>query len=77
MQRILLSASAAALFVPLMTSADDYQFIINGDPVAASTVNSITVASSATSIESGPMSCATAGIALRSDKYRGFQVVFR
>ena len=40
-------ASASAALSPL--HADTYQFIVSGDPVAAATVDSCAVASSATS----------------------------
>ena len=37
MKTLLIIGAAATLFVPLVSSADAYQFIISGDPVAAAT----------------------------------------
>ena len=78
--------TAAAL---MPSRADTYQFIISGDPIAAATVDSCAVASSATALVTGTYSASTAaaplearyrtwdesdGIALRSDKRRGFML---
>ena len=38
MKRLIIMMGAAVMIAPLMLSADDYQFIISGDPVAAATV---------------------------------------
>ena len=83
---------AVAMFAPLMSSADDYQFIISGDPVAAASVGSKAVASPGTSLVTGSLTRPTeaaslearyrtwyesAGIALRSDKAHGFILVIK
>ena len=86
MNRLIMMTGAAALFAPLMSSADEYQFIISGDPVAASTVDSSktetldtslvtssrTTSAVASSLESRYRTTApTAGIRLRSDAAKG------
>lgn len=83
MKRLLIMTCAAVTAAPLTLSADDYRFIISGDPVAAATSNSCSVTSSSTSLMSGALSKLSAadslearyrtwrlsnGIALRSDK---------
>ncbi len=50
MKRLLTIGTAAMLLIPLVSSADDYQFIISGDPVAAATVGSCSAASSGKSL---------------------------
>lgn len=69
MKRLIVMTGAAALLAPLMSSADDYQFIVSGDPVAASTVNSSTKVSSSTSLVSGTLSKLTAADSLEA-RYR-------
>jgi len=84
MKRLLIIGTAAVLLMPLVSSADDYQFIISGDPVAAATVGSCSVASSgkalvtdalATASASRPLEArfrtwlASLGKALRSDNW--------
>ena len=81
----LLVASAAA-------DADTYQFIMSGDPVAASAIDSSVASSAATSLETATRSDRSAaspiearyrtwdesdGIALRSDQYRATMIIFR
>ena len=88
-----LAALAVVAATALMPSrADTYQFIISGDPIAAATVDSCAVASSATALATGTYSASTAatslearyrtwdesdGITLRSDKCRGFMLFIR
>ena len=86
MKRLIIMMGAAVMIAPLMLSADDYQFIISGDPVAAATVNSSESATPgtalvtstqtdptvATSLEARYRTTApTAGIKLRSDAAKG------
>ena len=87
-----LAAGAAAMLAPLMLSADDYQFIIRGDPIAAATSNSCESASIgtalvtstrtdptvATSLEARYRTTApTAGVRLRSDAPKGMILVVK
>ena len=87
-----LAAGAAAMLAPLMLSADDYQFIIRGDPIAAATSNSCASASigtalvtstrtnptAATSLEARYRTFApTAGVKLRSDAPKGMILVVK
>lgn len=87
-----LAAGAAALLAPLKLSADDYQFIIRGDPIAAATSNSCASASigtalvtstrtnptAATSLEARYRTFApTAGVKLRSDAPKGMILVVK
>ena len=66
----------AAALLPL--HADTYQFIISGDPVAAATADSHSVASAATSLETRYRTWDESdGIALRSDKYRGLLIIVK
>lgn len=75
MKKIAMMLGAAAL-LPL--HADTYQFIISGDPVAAATADSHSVASAATSLEARYRTWDESdGIALRSDKYRGLFIIVR
>ncbi len=57
----------AAALLPL--HADTYQFIISGDPVAAATADSHSVASAATSLETATRSGGSAASALEA-RYR-------
>ena len=93
MKRLLTIGTAAMLLMPLVSSADDYQFIISGDPVAAATVGNCSAASSgkalvsdalATASVSRPLEArfrtwlASLGKALRSDKWNfGTKIIFR
>lgn len=61
MKRIAVILGAAAL-LPL--HADTYQFIISGDPVAAATADSHSVASAATSLETATRSVGSSLFAL-------------
>ena len=85
-------AAGAAIIAPLMLSADDYQFIINGDPMAAATSNSCASASIGTALVTStrtyPMVAtslearyrtidATAGVKLRSDAPKGMILVVK
>ena len=88
----LIIIGAAAMFAPLMSSADDYQFIISGDPVAAATVNSSKAETPSTSLvtssRTAPTVAAslearyhtvapTVGIKLRSDAAKGMMIVIQ
>ena len=88
----LVMAGAAALLAPLMLSADDYQFIISGDPVAAATANCSESATPGTALVTSSRTTPTVavslearcrtieetdGIALRTDKYIGFTVIIK
>ncbi|MBR2838326.1 MAG: hypothetical protein IKE55_06075 [Kiritimatiellae bacterium] len=92
MNRLLLIGAAAMPLVPMGASADAYQFIISGDPVAAATEGCRVVASSGTSLETGRLATTTAadslearyrtwyesdGTALRSDRPRGMTICIR
>jgi len=81
-----------AAAMPIAVLADTYQFIIFGDPVAAATADSRSVASTATALVTATRSGGSAaspiearfrtwdesdGIALRSDKYRATMIIFR
>jgi len=81
---------AAAALLP--SFADAYQFIISGDPVAASTADSRAVASTPIALESATATGESAasplearyrtwdesdGVALRSDKATGLQIFIR
>ena len=78
--------SAAAMLASLMSSADGYQFIINGDPVVAATVNSKASASAGTALVTSTRTFWTVasslearfrtmdksdGVGLRTDKFKG------
>jgi len=91
MKRLLPMIGAAAIIAPLMSSADGYQFIISGDPVAAATVNSNAKVSPSTALVSGTLSKLTEpsllearyrtwklsnGTALRSDKVGMIMMVY-
>jgi len=86
MNKLMAMAGAAAMIAPLMSSADDYQFIISGDPVAAATANSSKTETPGTSLVTGSRTAPTVaaslearyrtidptvGIGLRTDKARG------
>ena len=86
MKRLIIMMGAAVMIAPLMLSADDYQFIISGDPVAAAAANSSKTATPGTSLVTSsrttpvvPASlearyrttAPTAGIKLRSDAAKG------
>ena len=92
MSRPLLMISAVAMIAPLMSSADDYQFIISGDPVAAATANSSKTETPGTSLVTGSRTAPTAaaslearyrtidptvGIELRSDNARGMVILVK
>ena len=93
MKRLLIIGAAAMLLMPLVSSADDYQFIISGDPVAAATVGSCSVASSGKALVTDALTAASAskplearfrtwlaslGKALRSDEWVvGTKILFR
>ena len=80
------------MVAPLMSSADDYQFIISGDPVAASTVNSSKAETPSTSLVTSSRTtqtvaaslearyrtiAPTAGVKLRSDAAKGMIISFK
>ena len=86
------ATALAIATAPQATSADGYQYIISGNPVAAATENSCVVASSGTALVTGTRAAPTTaaqlearfrtwdesdGIALRSDKVLAFTLVFR
>lgn len=93
MKKLLIIGAAAVLLVPLVVSADTYQFIISGDPVAASTVGSCSAASSGKALVTDALTAASSskslearfrtwlaslGTALRSDEWiTGFKFIFR
>lgn len=92
MKKLLLTIGAAAMVVPLMSSADGYQFIISGDPVAVAAANSSASASSGTALVTSARTSQaaatslearyrtideTAGIALRSDEARGMMIIIQ
>ena len=92
MKRLLLTIGAATMVAPLMSSADGYQFIISGDPVAVATANSSASASSGTALVTSSRTSPTAvaslearyrtidetdGIALRTDEFRGIIISFK
>ena len=87
-------ASAALAFAPIAAVGDDdYQYIISGDPVAASTNGTVSAASSGGMLESGVNSTpydfesilearfrtrlGSDGIALNSHKFRAFKLIVR
>ena len=69
----LLPVIGAAMLAPLMLSADSYQFIISGDPVAAATVNSCAEVSPGTALASGTLSKLTATSSLEA-RYRTWEL---
>lgn len=92
MKTLLIIGAAAMLLVPMAALADAYQFIISGDPVAASTEGCRVVASSGASLETGMLTTPTTadslearyrtwyesnGTALRTDKPRGMTICFK
>ena len=92
MKRLIIMMGAAVMIAPLMLSADDYQFIISGDPVAAATVNSsesatpgtaLVTSSRTTPTVAAPLEARyrtfapTAGIKLRSDAAKGMILVVK
>ena len=92
MKRALLIGTTIMSLVSLMASADEYQFIISGDPVAAATVDSSTAVSSGTSLVTGTLATSTAaaslearyrtwdesdGVALRSDEFKAMVIFLR
>ena len=93
MKKPLIIGAAAMLLVPLVVSADTYQFIISGDPVAAATVGSCSAASSGKALVTDALTAASSskplearfrtwlaslGKALRSDKWIfGTKIIFR
>ena len=92
MNKLLLMIGAAAMFAPLMSSADGYQFIISGDPVSVAAANSSASASSGTSLVTSSLTTPTAaaslearyrtidetdGIALRTDEFKAMMIVIR
>ena len=93
MKKLLTIGAVAMLLVPLVSSADDYQFIISGDPVAASTVGSSSAMSSGKALVTDALTAPSAskplearfrtwlaslGKALRSDEWViGTKILFR
>ena len=93
MKKLLIIGAAAMLLMPLVSSADDYQFIISGDPVAAATVGSCSATSSGKALvtdaltkasSSRPLEArfrtwlASLGKALRSNEWIiGTKIIFR
>ena len=91
MQKLIL-LMCAAMFAPMMSPADDYQFIISGDPVAAASANTSASASSGSALETSTRSLPlgavslearyrtmdeTLGVGLRSDPPRGTFIIIR
>ena len=62
----------AAMLAPMMLSADSYQFIISGDPVAAATVNSSAKVSPGTALVSGTLTRQTPASSLEA-RYRTWE----
>ena len=92
MNKLLLMIGAAAMVAPLMSSADGYQFIVSGDPVAAAAVSASTSASSGTALVTSARTSPTAaaalgaryrtideadGIALRTDEFKGMVITIK
>ena len=93
MRMLCLVGAAAVLLAPLASSADDYQFIISGDPVAAATAGSCSAASSGRALATDALAASSAsrplearfrtwlaslGAALRSDNwFFGTRLIFR
>ena len=92
MKRALLIGTTIMSLVSLMASADEYRFIISGDPVVAATVDSSTAVSSGTSLVTGTLATSTAaaslearyrtwdesdGVALRSDEFKAMVIFLR
>ena len=93
MRKLLIIGAVAVLLVPLVVSADTYQFIISGDPVAAATVGSCSAASSGKALVTDALTAASSskplearfrtwlaslGKALRSDEWWvGTIIIFR
>lgn len=91
MQKLIL-LMCAAMFAPMMSPADDYQFIISGDPIAAASANTSASASPSSALVSSTRSFPlgavslearyrtmdeTVGIGLRSDPPRGTFIIIR
>ena len=90
---LILTCAAAAMLAPLVSSADTYQYIISGDPVAAATENSnsavsggkalvtdaLTAVSATRSLEARFRTwCMSIGRALRSDDWvSGLKILIR
>ena len=72
MNKLLLMIGAAAMVVPLMSSADGYQFIISGDPVSVAAANSSASASSGTSLVTSSLTTPTAAASLEA-RYRTWE----
>ena len=81
----------ALVLVPLTLSADEYKFIVSGDPVAAATANSSSSVSSGNALVSDALTavsaskdlearfrtwCASIGRALRSDDWSAALMIF-
>ena len=62
----LLIISAAAVFAPLILSAEGHSCIISGDPVAAATVNSKATASAGTALVSSARTFRTVASSLEA-----------
>ena len=92
MNKLIVMIGAVAMIPPLISSADDYQFIISGDPVAAATAGSSEAATLGTALvtssRASPTAAAslearyrtiakTVGIALRTDKAKGMVLIVR
>ena len=92
MNKLLLLIGVVAMLAPLMSSADGYQFIISGDPVAVAAANSSASASSGTALVTSARTSPTAAtslearyrtfdetadIALRSDEARGMMIIIQ
>ena len=66
MKRLLITACMALVLVPLTLSADDYKFIVSGDPVAAATANSSSSVSSGNALVSDALTAVSASKALEA-----------
>lgn len=92
MKLLAMTIAAALTLASMVSPADEYQYIISGDPVAASTENSCATASSSASLVTGSLSApgvanaletrfktwfASVGVALKSYKWRGLMLYVR
>ena len=91
MKRLLITACMALVLVPLTLSADEYKFIVSGDPVAATTANSSSSVSSGNALVADELTavsasqslearfrtwCTSIGRALRSDDWSAALMIF-
>jgi len=63
---LIMTCAAAAMLAPLVSSADDYKFIVSGDPVAAATANSHSAVSSGNALVADALTAVSASKALEA-----------